>query len=63
MDVRKHLDNKRFNLAFEAVDELYCHANSNDVAKASNDIQNIRMRPSETLIEFFYRFEDAYATM
>jgi hypothetical protein len=35
MDFRKHLDNKRF--------ELYCHANSNDVAKASHDIQNIRM--------------------
>jgi hypothetical protein len=46
MDVRKHLDNKRFDLAFEAIDELYCHANSNDVAKASHDIQNIRMRSS-----------------
>jgi hypothetical protein len=59
MDVRKHLDNKRFDLAFEAIDELYCHANSNDVAKASSDIQNIRMRSSETLIEFFNRFEEA----
>jgi hypothetical protein len=59
MDVRKHLDNKRFDLAFEAIDELYCHANFNDVAKASHDIQNIRMRSSETLIEFFNRFEDA----
>jgi hypothetical protein len=28
MDVGKHLDNKRFDLAFEAIDELYCHANS-----------------------------------
>jgi hypothetical protein len=34
MDVRKHLDNKRFDLAFEAIDELYCDDNSNDVAKA-----------------------------
>jgi hypothetical protein len=51
MDVRKHLDNKRFDLAFEAIDELYCHANSNNVAKALSDIQNIRMRPSETLID------------
>jgi hypothetical protein len=59
MDIRKHLDNKRFDLAFEAIDELYCHANSNDVAKASHDIQNIQIRPSETLIEFFNRFEDA----
>jgi hypothetical protein len=59
MDVRKHLDNKRFNLAFKAIDELYCHANSNGVAKALSDIQNIRMRSSETLIEFFNRFEDA----
>jgi hypothetical protein len=59
MDVRKHLDNKRFDLAFEAIGELYCHANSNDVAKASHDIQNIRMRSSETLIEFFNRFKDA----
>jgi hypothetical protein len=25
MDVRKHLDNKRFDLAFEAIDEIYCH--------------------------------------
>jgi hypothetical protein len=46
MDVRKHLDNKRFELAFKAIDELYCHANSKDVAKVSNDIQNIRMRSS-----------------
>jgi hypothetical protein len=38
MDIRKHLDNKRFDLAFETIDELYCHANSNDVAKASHDI-------------------------
>jgi hypothetical protein len=59
MDVRKHLDNKRFDLAFEAIDELCCHANSNDVTKASHDIQNIRMRQSETLIELFNRFEDA----
>jgi hypothetical protein len=59
MDFRKHLDNKRFDLAFEANDELYCHANCNDVAKASNETQNIRMRPSETLIKFFNRFEDA----
>jgi hypothetical protein len=59
MDVRKHLDNRRFDLAFEAIDELYCHANSNDVAKASHDIQNIRMRSFETLIEFINRFEDA----
>jgi hypothetical protein len=61
----KHFDlsilnhNKRFDLAFETIDELYCHANSNDVAKASNEIQNIRMRSSETLIKFFNRFEDA----
>jgi hypothetical protein len=40
----RFLDNKRFDLAFKAIDELYCHANSNDVAKASHDIQNIRMR-------------------
>jgi hypothetical protein len=59
MDVRKHLDDKRFNLVFEAIDELYCHANSNDLVKATSEIQNIRMRPSETLIEFFNRFEDA----
>jgi hypothetical protein len=59
MDVREHLDNKRFDPASEAIDELYCHDNSNDVAKASHDIQNIRMRSSETLIEFFNRFEDA----
>jgi hypothetical protein len=59
MDVRKHLDNKRFDFAFEAIDELYCHANSNDVAKASSDVQNIKMRPHETLIEFFNRFEEA----
>jgi hypothetical protein len=57
MDVRKHLDNKCFDLAFEAIDELCCHANSYDVAKASHDIQNIRMRSSETLIEFFARQE------
>jgi hypothetical protein len=30
MNVRKHLDDKLFDLAFEAIDELYCHANSND---------------------------------
>jgi hypothetical protein len=24
MDVRKHLDDKRFDLAFEVIDELYC---------------------------------------
>jgi hypothetical protein len=59
MDVRKHLDDKRFDLAFEAIDELYCHTNSNDVVKASSEVQNIKMRPSETLIEFFNRFEDA----
>jgi hypothetical protein len=59
MNVRKHLDNKRFDLAFEAIDEFHCHANSNDVAKASHDLQNILMRPSKTLIEFFNRFEDA----
>jgi hypothetical protein len=59
MDVRKHLDNKRFDLAFEAIDELYCHANSNDLVKATSEIQNIKMRPSETLIEFFNRIEDA----
>jgi hypothetical protein len=59
MDVRKYLDNKRFDHAFEAIDELYCHAYSNNVAKASHDIQNIRMRSSENLIEFFNRFEDA----
>jgi hypothetical protein len=62
MDVRKHLDNKRFDLTFEAIDELYCHANSNDVAKAPHGIQNIRMRSSETLMiaqGIFNRFEDA----
>jgi hypothetical protein len=31
MDFRKHLDDKRFDLAFEAIDELYCHANTNDL--------------------------------
>jgi hypothetical protein len=59
MDVRKHLDDKRFDLAFEAIDELYCHANTNDLVKATSEVQNIKMRPSETLIEFFKRFEDA----
>jgi hypothetical protein len=59
MDVRKHLNDELFDLTFEAIDELFCHANSNDIAKASHDIQNIRMRSSETLIEFFNRFEDA----
>jgi hypothetical protein len=59
VDVRKHLDDKRFDLAFEAIDELYCHANSNDLVKAPSEIQNIRMRPSETFIEFYNGFEDA----
>jgi hypothetical protein len=27
-DVRKHLDVKHFDLAFEAIDELYCHVNT-----------------------------------
>jgi hypothetical protein len=45
MDIRKHLDNKRFDLAFEAIDEFYCHANSNEYQNAIiRDIQNIRMR-------------------
>jgi hypothetical protein len=59
MDVRKHLDDKRFDLAFEVIDELYCHAKTNDLVKATSEVQNIKMRPSETLIEFFNRFEDA----
>jgi hypothetical protein len=59
MEVRKHLDDKRFDPAFEAIDELYCQVNSNDVVKATSEVPNIRMRPSETLIEFFNRFEDA----
>jgi hypothetical protein len=56
LNVRKHLDDKRFDLAFEAIDELYCHANSNDVVKATSEVQNIWMRPSENI---FNRFEDA----
>jgi hypothetical protein len=58
-DVRKHLDDKRFDLAFEAIDDLYCHANTNDLVKATSEVQSIKMRPSETLIKFFNRFEDA----
>jgi hypothetical protein len=59
MDVRKHLVNKLFNLGFEVIDELYCHANSYDLVKATSEIQNIKMRPSENLIKFFNQFEDA----
>jgi hypothetical protein len=59
MDVRKHIDDKRFDLSFEAIDELYCHANTNDLVKATSDVQNIKMRPFETLIEFFNQFGDA----
>jgi hypothetical protein len=31
IDVRKCLDDKRFDLVFEAIDELYCHANTNNL--------------------------------
>jgi hypothetical protein len=51
MDGRKHLDDKRFDLAFEAIEELYCHANTNVLVKATSEVQNIEMRPSNTLIE------------
>jgi hypothetical protein len=46
MDDRKQRDNKRFDLAFEAIDDLYRHANSNDLVKATSERQNIKMRPS-----------------
>jgi hypothetical protein len=56
VDVRKHLDDKSsfvgtFDLAFEAIDELYCHANTNDLVKATSEVQKIKMRPSETSID------------
>jgi hypothetical protein len=57
------LDDKRFDLAFEAIDELYCHASTNDLVKAASKAQNIEMRPSEALIEFFDRFKDALRTI
>jgi hypothetical protein len=60
MNVRKHLDDERFDLAFEAIDELYCHAYTNDLVKATSEIQNIKMRPSEKLIKFFNRFRILY---
>jgi hypothetical protein len=43
MDVRKHLDDKRFDSAFEAIDEVYCHANTNDLVKGTSEVQNIKM--------------------
>jgi hypothetical protein len=46
IDVRKHLDDKRFNLAFEAVDDVNCHTDVNDLVKATSGVHKIKMRPS-----------------
>jgi hypothetical protein len=59
MDVHKQIDDKRFDFTVEAIDELYCHANTNDLVMATSEVQNIKMRPSETFIELFNQFENA----
>jgi hypothetical protein len=47
MDFRKHFHDRRFDLAFEAINEVYCHANTNGLVKATSEVQKIKMQPFE----------------